>query len=72
MTTPSDVLKYTNELDLENIETVAAEFDYIPPELVDLYVTNIGGHQPSYIYRILADWYHPEDYDLQLPSISHR
>jgi len=36
-------------------------YDYIPPELVDLYITNTGCHQPSYIYRLLADSYHPDD-----------
>jgi len=35
--------------------------DYVPPELVDLYVTNIGGFQPSYIYRLLNEFYHPDD-----------
>merc|ERR1712002_983476 len=25
-------------------------FDYVPPELVTLFVSNIGGHAPSYVY----------------------
>ena len=39
-------------------------YDYVPPELVSLYVTNMGAHQPSYIYRLLAEYYAPEDYQL--------
>ena len=31
--------------------------DYIPPELVSLFITNAGGHNPSYIYRLLAEYY---------------
>lgn len=36
-------------------------YDYIPPSLVDLYITNMGGLQPSYIYRLLAEYYHRDD-----------
>jgi len=40
-------------------------FDYVPPDLVTLFVSNIGGHAPSYVYRLLSDLYHQEDYDLE-------
>ncbi|KAL8813352.1 MAG: hypothetical protein Q9223_003045 [Gallowayella weberi] len=36
-------------------------FDYVPANLVDLYITNLGGHAPSYLYRIVADHYRSED-----------
>ena len=49
---------------MPNVDIINPAFDYVPPELVDLYVTNTGGHQPSYIYRLLAEYYHPDD---QLP-----
>lgn len=39
-------------------------FDYVPPKLVDLFVTNHEGLQPSYVYRLLAEFYHPEDHVL--------
>ncbi|KAI9738461.1 MAG: GCD complex subunit gcd7 [Claussenomyces sp. TS43310] len=39
-------------------------FDYVPPELVDLYITNLGAHAPSYLYRIVADHYNSEDIKL--------
>ncbi len=45
----------------EGLEIVNPAYDYIPPELVDLYITNIGGHQPSYIYRLVAEYYHTQD-----------
>ena len=44
-----------------NVQVVCPTFDYVPPELVSLFITNHGGHQPSYIYRLLAECYHPED-----------
>jgi len=39
-------------------------FDYVPAELVDLYVTNLGGHAPSFLYRVVGDHYRPEDINL--------
>lgn len=40
-------------------------FDYIPPELISLFVTDTGGYIPSYVYRLLAEYYTREDYSLQ-------
>jgi len=38
-------------------------FDYVPPELVTLIVSNVGGHAPSYVYRLLSDLYLPDEYE---------
>mmetsp|Transcript_14499 Transcript_14499/g.21536 ORF Transcript_14499/g.21536 Transcript_14499/m.21536 type:complete len:388 (+) Transcript_14499:48-1211(+) len=62
---PVSVLSYKNfEAIPSCVEVLNPAFDYIPPELVSLYMTNIGGHQPSYIYRLLAEYYHRDDYTL--------
>lgn len=45
-------------------------FDYVPPELVSLLVTDIGGHIPSYVYRLLAEYYSREDYTLDNKKLS--
>ncbi len=45
-------------------------FDYVPPELVSLLVTDIGGHIPSYVYRLLAEYYSREDYTLENKKLS--
>ena len=39
-------------------------FEYVPPELVTLFISNVPGHAPSYVYRLLTELYHPEDYVL--------
>ncbi len=39
-------------------------FDYIPPELISLFVTDTGGYTPSYVYRLLAEYYTRDDYNL--------
>eukprot|EP00163_Fabomonas_tropica_P030903 TRINITY_DN7173_c0_g1_i1.p1 TRINITY_DN7173_c0_g1~~TRINITY_DN7173_c0_g1_i1.p1 ORF type:complete len:357 (-),score=95.49 TRINITY_DN7173_c0_g1_i1:13-1083(-) len=39
-------------------------YDHIPAELVTLFVTNVGANNASYIYRLLAEYYYPEDREL--------
>ncbi|GLV44124.1 eukaryotic translation initiation factor 2B subunit beta [Carabus blaptoides fortunei] len=39
-------------------------FDYVPPELVTLFISHQGGNAPSYVYRLITELYHPDDYDL--------
>ena len=53
------------------LDVINPTLDYVPPELVDILVTNhsvipsnsdsAGGHQSSYIYRLLSEYYCPED-----------
>ena len=35
--------------------------DYVPPDLISLFITDAGCHCPSYVYRLLAEFYSPED-----------
>ncbi|XP_034940580.1 translation initiation factor eIF-2B subunit beta [Chelonus insularis] len=58
------VIDGANAALLERIQTHNPVFDYVPPELVDLFITNTGGNAPSYIYRFLTELYHPDDYEL--------
>ncbi|CCK70978.1 translation initiation factor eIF2B subunit beta KNAG_0F03160 [Huiozyma naganishii CBS 8797] len=37
---------------------------YVPPENIDIYITNIGGFAPSFIYRIVWDNYKQIDVNL--------
>ena len=38
--------------------------DYVPPTLISLYLTDTGGHCPSYVYRLLTEYYSPEDHTI--------
>lgn len=38
--------------------------DYVEPELISLLITDTGGYTPSYIYRLLSEYYSREDYAL--------
>lgn len=49
---------------LSRVNVHCPVFDYVPPELITLFISNFGGHAPSYIYRLMSELYHPEDHEL--------
>jgi translation initiation factor eIF-2B subunit beta len=56
------VLNYDDSNLVSNVSVVANSLDdYIPPEHIDIYITNVGGFAPSFIYRIVLDNYKAED-----------
>ncbi|KAG7581399.1 Initiation factor 2B-related [Arabidopsis suecica] len=44
-----------------SLQVVNPTFDYVPPNLVSLFITDTGGHNPSYMYRLIADYYSADD-----------
>jgi translation initiation factor eIF-2B subunit beta len=60
---PSEVLPFSDAQRF-SVSVKNPAWDYTPPELVALYITNTGAYSPTYIYRLLAEYYHPEDMDL--------
>jgi translation initiation factor eIF-2B subunit beta len=46
----------------DTVELVNPLRDYIEPKLVTLYITNVGSFPPSFIYRLLAENYHSDDW----------
>uniref|UniRef100_A0A3B4AWV2 Translation initiation factor eIF2B subunit beta n=1 Tax=Periophthalmus magnuspinnatus TaxID=409849 RepID=A0A3B4AWV2_9GOBI len=61
---PQEVLPFTEGEILSKVNVHCPVFDYVPPELITLFISNIGGHAPSYIYRLMSELYHPEDHEL--------
>ena len=61
---PEDVLKFSDGEIISKVHVHNPVFDYVPPELVTLYISNIGGNAPSYVYRLLSELYHPDDHEL--------
>lgn len=62
---PSPLMSYDEASSLSpHLDLVNPAYDYVPPELVDLYITNAGGHQTSYVYRLLDECYDQRDYVL--------
>lgn len=61
---PDAVLPFDQSNLIDRVNVINPCFDYVPPNHVDLFVTNVGGHPPSYIYRLLGELYDQEDYKL--------
>lgn len=60
------VLNYDDFKLIDNVEVVTNPLhDYVPPEHIDIYLTNVGGFAPSFIYRIVLDNYKTEDTNLE-------
>lgn len=76
---PSDLLDFGEFSDCMNFSTqdgapllnvVNPTFDYVPPKLVSLFVTDTGGHSPSYMYRLIAEYYSADDLVVRRKSAS--
>ncbi|XP_034783939.1 translation initiation factor eIF-2B subunit beta [Acipenser ruthenus] len=61
---PQEILSFTEGEILSKVNVHSPVFDYVPPELITLFISNIGGNAPSYIYRLMSELYHPEDHEL--------
>ncbi|EST06392.1 Initiation factor 2B-related [Kalmanozyma brasiliensis GHG001] len=59
---PAALLDFANSSSVvERAEVVSNAFDYVSPGLVDVFITNVGEHPPSYVYRLVKENYHQDD-----------
>jgi len=61
---PQDSLRGFDGQILSKVDAYNPIFEYVPPELVTLFISNMGGNAPSYVYRLLSELYHQDDYEL--------
>ncbi|THH10839.1 hypothetical protein EW145_g1051 [Phellinidium pouzarii] len=61
---PSSVLGFEEGSLVEKVEVVNPYYDYVNPELLDVYITNDGDHPPSSVYRLIKETYDDEDTEL--------
>ncbi|ESZ97557.1 hypothetical protein SBOR_2104 [Sclerotinia borealis F-4128] len=66
---PGNVVGFEDGEFVDKVEVDNPLFDYVPPDLVDLYITNLGTHAPSYLYRIVAEHYKSEDINFHKPEL---
>ncbi|KAK4748402.1 hypothetical protein SAY87_014988 [Trapa incisa] len=66
----SDCMDFGSGLGSPLLHVVNPSFDYVPPKLVSLFITDTGGHNPSYMYRLIADYYSADDLVLQRKAAS--
>ncbi|KAL5848768.1 hypothetical protein ACOSQ4_006781 [Xanthoceras sorbifolium] len=64
----SDCMDYGVGSSSPLLHVVNPVFDYVPAELISLFVTDVGAYNPSYIYRLIADYYSPDDLSPQKPA----
>ncbi|KAG5539196.1 hypothetical protein RHGRI_019677 [Rhododendron griersonianum] len=61
----SDCMDFGSGAGSHLLHVVNPAFDYVPPKLVNLFITDTGGHNPSYMYRLIADYYSAVDLVVQ-------
>ncbi|OMO85763.1 Initiation factor 2B-related protein [Corchorus olitorius] len=61
----SDLMDFGSGKGAPLLHVVNPTFDYVPPKLVSLFITDTGGHNPSYMYRLIADYYSADDLVVQ-------
>ena len=54
---PSRIFREQADDCLENIEVVVPAYDYVPPKMVSLILTNQEGYTPENIYRAFHELY---------------
>ncbi|KAG7016634.1 Translation initiation factor eIF-2B subunit beta, partial [Cucurbita argyrosperma subsp. argyrosperma] len=57
----SDCMDFGSKTGSPLLHVVNPTFDYVPPSLVSLFITDTGGHNSSYMYRLIADYYSADD-----------
>ncbi|GJE96453.1 eukaryotic translation initiation factor 2B beta subunit [Phanerochaete sordida] len=65
---PSSVLGFEEGALVDKVEVLNPYYDYVAPDLVDVFVTNDGDHPPSSIYRLIKETYDDEDTTLEYKS----
>ncbi|KAF6844076.1 translation regulator gcd7 [Colletotrichum musicola] len=53
---------------VNGVDVRSAVSEFVPSELLDTYITNLGAHSRNHLSTIIADHYKPEDVDFHLWS----
>lgn len=62
LVSPEKVLPFREILqELGQIDVLNPYYDYVQPELIALYITNLGAHAPTTLHRTMAENYDTED-----------
>jgi len=61
LVSPAPVLQGLDAECRGKLRCINPQYDCVPPSLVTLFISNISGYSPSYVYRQMGDLYHQED-----------
>ncbi|KAF9926459.1 GCD complex subunit gcd7 [Linnemannia zychae] len=66
MFNPDSVLGFEEGDLIDKVTVTNPYYDYVSPDFVNLFITNQGGHPPSYLYRLIVENYDPNDLSFEL------
>ncbi|ORX58014.1 nagb/rpia/CoA transferase-like protein [Hesseltinella vesiculosa] len=58
---PNSIMDFQDGAIIDKVTLCNPYYDYVTPELVSLFVHNLGSAPPTYVYRLINDNYDPED-----------
>ncbi|KHN74473.1 Translation initiation factor eIF-2B subunit beta [Toxocara canis] len=61
MGSPSEFFPFSESDSMSEAYIVNPLFDLIPAQLVSLYISHTSAISPSHVYRLIGDYYHPDD-----------
>lgn len=61
---PTEIADFFESDIAGSVHLAHPQLDYVSPDLVNLFISNMGGNAPSYVYRMLSEYYHEDDLEL--------
>ncbi|KAI9357010.1 hypothetical protein DFJ73DRAFT_821828 [Zopfochytrium polystomum] len=58
---PESVYNFEDGDVIDKVDVLNPSFDIVSPNLISLFITNIGAHPPSFVSRVLSETYHLGD-----------
>lgn len=60
----TNVMPFGEAFNCQSVQVVSPVFEKIPAQLISLYITQTSAVSPSHLYRLIGEYYHPEDFHL--------
>ncbi|KAI9595926.1 hypothetical protein BDF19DRAFT_440590 [Syncephalis fuscata] len=61
---PDAILPFEEDQLIKEVQVLQPRHEYVPPESIDLFITNIGAQPRSFIGQLLVEQYNSEDIEL--------
>lgn len=58
---PAHIVPFSDADSLGSVQIVNPVFDLVPAQLISLYISHTSAISPSHVYRLIGDYYHPDD-----------
>ncbi|KAI8049707.1 hypothetical protein BDF22DRAFT_657604 [Syncephalis plumigaleata] len=61
---PDAILPFEEDQLIKDVQVLQPRHEYVPPEFIDLFITNFGAQSRSFIGQLLVEQYNSEDIDI--------